>query len=132
VGASLQSDFSSDQKQRILCQALITLQELLKFSNRDMAQILHIKPNTYGNWLQQKRVPLSSHGLAPESEIIITVLAIYRSLGAMFQNSADQTIWLTSPHPDLKNISPLNFMKASCQNLFYLRTYLDFVRGRGA
>ena len=115
-----------------LCKALARLQDTWGFANAAMAALLHLKANTYGNWLKAAEVPVGKLPYPAEIEMVVSLIAIFRSLGSMFQKAEDQVIWLETPHPHLQNNSPLEFAQASCENLFYLRNYLDYVRGRGA
>jgi hypothetical protein len=121
-----------ERAQSILWKALKGLQDRWDFTNLDMAKLLHVRANTYGNWMARTKVPFQRPPFSPETELVVTVLSIYRSLGAMFSSHKDQTLWLTTTHPDFQRLSPLAFAQKSCENLFYLKNYLDYVRGRGA
>lgn len=129
--ANLAIELGSDKARHVLCKALQHIQENWDLSNVDMSRLLHIKPNTYGNWLKQNEVPVGVAPYAPEIEIVIALIAIYRSLGAMFAASQDQILWLRQKHPDLGE-SPMTFVQKACANVFWLRAYLDYVRGCGA
>ena len=107
------------------------MQEQWQLSNKEISELLHIKPSTYHNWEQNERVPLGAKPFGLKTQMVITFLAIYRSLGAMFNNQEDQLIWLKSEHKYFKK-SPFDFAKDSAGNLFALRSYLDYKRGRGA
>lgn len=111
---------------------LSRIQQDWEFTNLDMARLLHVRANTYGNWMARKETPYQKPPYLPETELIITVLSIFRSLGAMFSSPKDQILWLRTGHPDFRGDSPLKFAQASCENLYYLKAYLDYVRGRGA
>jgi hypothetical protein len=65
------------------------------------------------------------------ARVIIHLLAIHRSLEAMFNNPAHQRAWLTTFHPHLQAI-PLELMSKSIDGLIFIRQYLDYVRERGA
>lgn len=128
-----QLDFSSElQPRQVLAKALQRLQEEWALSNAQMAHLIRVKPNTYGYWMQKAQVPFQAGPLRSEMELVIALIAIFRSLGAMFVAAADQQLWLKSPHPHFGEQSPLDFAKHSSENLFYLRQYLDYIRGRGA
>ncbi len=49
----------------------------------------------------------------------------------MFVSATDQVLWLKTSHPHFGK-TPIEFAKNSCENLFFLKQYLDYVRGRGA
>lgn len=130
--AALQNIASGDEaSQRLLHKTIAHIQGAWAFTNAEMADFLHTKPNTYGYWLQKERIPLGK-SLSPEMELVVALMAIYRSLGAMFVSAKDQVLWLRTPHPDFAHQSPLDFAKSSAENFFYLRSYLDYIRGRGA
>lgn len=112
--------------------ALGNLQKAWNFTNAEMAGLIRVKPNTYGLWMKNREVPFQKPPYSTDIEIIIALLAIFRSLGAMFVSSSDQVLWLNAPHPHFAGQSPLEFAKRSSENLFYLKQYLDYVRGRGA
>jgi len=122
----------SEESKRTLWKALKRVQDNWAFSNARMSRFLHMKPNTYGNWMKNQTVPLSKPPYSPETELVIALLSIYRSLGAMFASHPDQLVWLQTVHPHFYHSSPLEFAQKSCENLFYLRAYLDYIRGRGA
>lgn len=67
-----------------------------------------------------------------KKEILQNIFAIHRSLSSMFSSRHNERSWLNSPNPDFNNQPPLEFCMASLQNLFILRQYLDFLRGKGA
>lgn len=125
-------DIDPERARHVLWKALKGVQTHWDFTNLEMAKLLHVRANTYGNWMAREEIPFQRTPYAPETELIITVLSIYRSLGAMFGASSDQVLWLTAKHPDFRGHSPLEFAQASCENLYYLKAYLDYVRGRGA
>lgn len=122
----------SDESKYTLWKALKRVQDHWGFSNATMSRFLHVKPNTYGNWMKNQSVPMGKVPYSPEVELVITLLSIYRSLGAMFVSYQDQVLWLKSGHPHFSGLSPLDFAQKSCENVFYLKNYLDYVRGRGA
>lgn len=125
-------EHGSERAQRTVCKVLGRIQKDWGFSNAEMARLLHVKPNTYGQWFKQKRVPIGRPPWPADMESVITVMAIHRSLGAMFQSAEDQILWLQGIHPDFAGLSPLNLAIQSVAGLYYLKAYLDYVRGRGA
>jgi hypothetical protein len=121
----------SNQAKETLYKALGKIQERWNFQSRDMACFLHVSASTYSNW-KKNGITVGKQPYRPEVEAAITLLAIHRSLSAMFQSPADQVKWLTTVHPSFYQKSPFEFAKASLSNLFQVRAYLDYVRGRGA
>ncbi|GEM_PF-997240 len=131
---ALQSHLSLDSKKsrQVLGKVLHRVQASWNFTNVEMALLLRVKPNTYGHWMKKHEIPFQKPPYSSEIEILIALLSIFRSLGSMFTSFSDQILWLKTPHPHFAGKSPLEFAKNSCENIFYLKQYLDFVRGRGA
>jgi hypothetical protein len=110
---------------------LIYLKDRLEWSGIKIAGTLHLPPNTVNTWIKNGMVPISSQVLQPDIQAILHLLAIHRSLEAMFDNPAHQRAWLSTAHPELHAI-PEKLMAESVDGLIYVRKYLDYIRGRGA
>ncbi len=110
---------------------LIYLKNRFAWSGTKIANILHLPPNTVNTWLKNGNIPIHSSILHPDTQIIIHLLAIHRSLEAMFDNPLHQQAWLSTKHPEL-NAIPEKLMGKSIDGLIFIRQYLDYVRGRGA
>lgn len=121
----------SSKARQTVWKAVSNIQNKWELSAAEMARLLHTKAPTFHSWQKRGEIPVSAAPLSPEMEVVVAVIAIYRSLSAMFSNPKDQVAWLTSKHPEFQ-VSPLKFAEASSPNLFQLRAYLDYVRGRGA
>lgn len=115
-----------------LGKTLFRLQDKWNFSNDEMARLIGVRPNTYGGWKKKSEIPIKKPPYSPEIELIIALLSTYRSLGSMFSSAKDQRLWLNSIHPDFGNKTPLEYAKKSYENVFSLKQYLDYIRGRGA
>lgn len=107
------------------------LQNRLKWSGTKIANTLHLHHNTLNNWLNRGTIPINNQLLSPDIQAIIHLLAIHRSLEAMFENPDHQRIWLNTLHPEL-NVIPEQLISESIDGLIFIRQYLDYVRGRGA
>jgi hypothetical protein len=107
------------------------LKNRLDWSGTKIARILHLPANTVNTWLKNGMVPLSGRILHPDIQVVIHLLAIHRSLEAMFDQPAHQQIWLSTHHPEL-NAIPEVLMGESVDGLIFTRQYLDYIRGRGA
>lgn len=107
------------------------LKSRLGWSGTKIANTLHLPANTVNTWLKNGTVPITSSILQPDIQAIIHLLAIHRSLEAMFDDPLHQRIWLSTLHPELNNI-PEKLMGESIDGLIFIRQYLDYVRGRGA
>lgn len=107
------------------------LKNRLDWSGTKIANILHLPPNTVNTWLKNGVIPISNAMLHPDIQVIIHLLAIHRSLEAMFDNPAHQRVWLSTFHPEL-NVIPEKLMGKSVEGLIFIRQYLDYARGRGA
>jgi len=103
----------------------------LDWSGTKIAKVLHLPANTVNTWLKNGSVPIHSKALHPDIQAVIHLLAIHRSLEAMFENHEHQIAWLSTPHPDLDAV-PEKLMGESIDGLIFIRQYLDYARGRGA
>ena len=116
---------------RAVVEGLEYLKTRLDWSGRKIATILHLPANTVTTWLKNGSVPINSAALQPDVQAIIHLLAIHRSLEAMFADPLHQRAWLATHHPDL-NVIPEKRMGESIEGLIFIRQYLDYIRGRGA
>lgn len=116
---------------RAIVEGLEYLKIRLNWSGTKIANILHLPANTLNTWLKNGNVPISNAILQPDIQVIIHLLAIHRSLEAMFDDPKHQSIWLSTLHPEL-NAIPEKLMGESIDGLIFIRQYLDYVRGRGA
>ncbi len=129
--SSASSTFDPLLAGRAIVNGLEYLKQRLGWSGAKIAKTLHLPANTVTTWLNNGTVPLSSAILHPDIQAIIHLLAIHRSLEAMFDDPAHQRIWLSTFHPEL-NVIPEKMMGESIDGLIFVRQYLDYVRGRGA
>jgi len=114
-----------------LIKGLDYLKNRLAWSGTKIAHILHLPANTLNTWIKKGFVPISNNHLQPDVQAIIHLLAIHRSLEAMFENPAHQQAWISTHHPVLNDI-PENLMAESIEKLIFVRQYLDYKRGKGA
>lgn len=132
---SVVSDFSDHIDIKVAEVALVKglrhLKSRLGWSGTKIASILHLPANTLNNWLEKGRIPIGSKALHPDIQAIIHLLAIHRSLEAMFAEPEHQVAWLVTVHPEIDAI-PEKLMGESIEGLIFVRQYLDYVRGRGA
>jgi hypothetical protein len=125
------SKFDPSLAGRAIVDGLGYLKNRLGWSGTKIANVLHLPPNTVNTWLKNGIVPISNSVLQPDIQAIIHLLAIHRSLEAMFNDPSHQRIWLSTLHPEL-NAIPEKLMGESIDGLIFIRQYLDYVRGRGA
>lgn len=123
-------DSSDSIAGKALAEALKFLQKEWGWSGKDLSSILHIPVSTINSWLKQASIPVSKP-LSLDAQAIITLVAIHKSLNAMFEQAGDQLKWLNTRHPDM-GVSPKEKMKKSMEGLIGVRQYLEYVRGRGA
>lgn len=116
---------------KAIAEGLTYLRNRLDWSGTKIAKILHLPANTVNTWLKNGIVPISNAALQPDIQAIIHLLAIHRSLEAMFDNPLHQQLWLSTLHPELQAI-PETLISQSIDRLIFIRQYLDYVRGRGA
>lgn len=117
--------------QKAIYEALRHLMSCWDLGDTAVADMLHLHPNTIKKWLADKTVPMGKPPFAPHYEALLHLLAIHRSLSAMFSKPENQRAWLTTKHPDF-DATPLERMRDSIESLILVRQYLDYVRGRGA
>lgn len=116
---------------QVMVDGLEYLKKRLGWSGTKIAKILHLPANTLNTWLKNNFIPIHSSILQPDVQVVLHLLAIHRSLEAMFEDAAHQQAWLTTLHPEL-NCVPEIVMGESIDGLIFIRQYLDYVRGRGA
>jgi hypothetical protein len=114
-----------------VAEGLEYLKNRLEWSGTKIASTLHLPANTLNTWLKEGIVPIQSSLLQPSIQAIIHLLAIHRSLEAMFEDPSHQRAWLSTLHPEL-NAIPEKLISESIEGLIFVRQYLDYVRGRGA
>ncbi len=114
-----------------IVEGLEYLKQRLNWSGTKIAHTLHLPANTVNTWLKNGNIPISNSILHPDIQVIIHLLAIHRSLEAMFDDPLHQQAWLSTLHPEL-NVIPETLMAESIDGLIFIRQYLDYVRGRGA
>ncbi|OGT63556.1 MAG: hypothetical protein A3E85_04570 [Gammaproteobacteria bacterium RIFCSPHIGHO2_12_FULL_45_12] len=112
---------------RAMVEGLEYLKHRLNWSGTKIASTLHLPPNTVNTWLKNGVVPISSPMLQPNIQAIIHLLAIHRSLEAMFNDPTHQQRWLSTLHPELNTI-PGKLMGESVDGLIFIRQYLDYVK----
>jgi hypothetical protein len=124
-------DFDPKMVGRSIILGLEYIKNRLDWSGTKIANILHLPANTVNTWLKNGVVPITNQTLPPDIQAIVHLLAIHRSLEAMFDEPTHQRAWLSTVHPEL-NIKPELLMAESIDGLIFVRQYLDYVRGRGA
>ena len=124
-------EHQSATAQEAVYEALQFLRSNWKLSGSMLAKLVHLPVNTMNLWLSKKRVPIGSPPFDPRAEALLNLLAIHRSLNAMFSEPANQLAWLKTRHPELGGV-PLEKIQESLSGLFLVRQYLDYTRGRGA
>ena len=76
----------------------------LNWSGTKVAKLLHLPANTLNMWIKNGTVPIHHAALQPDVQAIIHLLAIHRSLEAMFENPEHQSAWLATFHPELNDV----------------------------
>lgn len=114
-----------------LVDGLIYLKNRWQWSGAKIARVLHLPANTVNTWIKNGSLPVHSASLSPDVQAVVHLIAIHRSLEAMFENPEHQVAWLITHHPKL-SATPENKMSESIDGLILIRQYLDYARGRGA
>ena len=117
--------------QKAIYEALRHLMADWDLGDSEAAGVLHLHSNTIKKWLADKSIPMGKPPFAPHHEALLHLLAIHRSLSAMFSKPENQRAWLMAMHQDF-GVAPLEKMRESMEGLILVRQYLDYVRGRGA
>src|SRR3990167_6552458 len=78
--------FDSTIAGQAVAEGLEYLKQRLEWSGTKIAHLLHLPPNTVNTWLKNKMVPINNAVLHPDIQAVIHLLAIHRSLEAMFDN----------------------------------------------
>ncbi len=131
ISAETPSGFNPKTAGKALAKALNYIKNQWGWSGSKIAEVLHLNSRTLNAWLKNKSVPVESAALSPDIQAIVHLVAIHRSLSAMFASELHQKAWLETSHPELKS-SPLEKMSESFDGLLLVRQYLDYSRGRGA
>jgi len=123
------NELSHAEKEEALAENLFGIAEDLKLTQKQMAALIKTTESTYKKWKAAGRIPYKPQD--PGYEAILNFLRLSYNLDAMFQSSADEKVWLESPHEVFKK-SPLEYASESFENLIAVRQYSDYVRGHGA
>jgi hypothetical protein len=127
-GTIRSSESKPKDEATVVWKAISRLAQRWDLKQRDLAKILGVDPGTITRWSQHTEIPSKDRRLR---ESLQSLLAVHRSLGALFVNLDDQRQWLQTEHPVLRE-APLAMMRRSLEGMITLRQYLDYVRGQGA
>jgi hypothetical protein len=122
-------ELSQAEKEEALAENVFGIAEDLKLTQKHMAALIKTTESTYKKWKAAGRIPFKPQD--PVYEAILNFLRLSYNLEAIFQSSADEKVWLESPHEVFKK-SPLDYALESFENLIAVRQYSDYVRGHGA
>src|SRR5258708_5823404 len=127
TSANFKNPVSSGFNPKIAGHAIVDgleyLKNRLEWSATKIANILHLPANTMTTWLRNGYVPIHSSRLHPDIQAIIHLIAIHRSLDAMFEDPVHQQAWLSTFHPELNGV-PEKRMAESIDGLIFIRQYL--------
>ncbi len=71
------------------------------YSHSKIAKLLRLPVSTVNTWLRSKRVPFGKPPYTPVEDAVLQLIAIHKSLSAMFSDPRDQTAWLETLTPNL-------------------------------
>lgn len=124
-------EHGSKTAEEAVYEALSFMREAWSLSGSALAEFLRLPASTVNTWFAKKRVPLGKPPFDPTAEAILHLIAVHRSLDAMFSGPEGQRAWLDTPHPAFER-APADLMRDSLAGLIFIRQYLDYTRGRGA
>ncbi len=127
--SEIQTDVPNRKKTEALIKALKFLKAEWNWSTTKLSDVLNIPQTTLSKWIKDGYIPKEIN--SPDVTAIISLISIHKSLFSMFNSELDQIAWLETKHPVFK-APPLEVMSQDSANLVRVRTYLDYVRGRGA
>jgi len=116
--------FDSKASGKAIMLGLEYLKVRLNWSNTKITNTLHIPINTINTWFKNGTIPLSKSLLQSDIQAVLHLLAIHRSLEAMFAEPLHEQAWLSTQHPEL-NAVPEKLMAESIEKLIFTRQYLD-------
>lgn len=128
-----QSNLSREEKQGALFKLLNKVcEELFEGTQKRLAASLHIDASTVSRWFKSESCNVNPDGRSNDFQVVVHLLAIYRSLASIFSNPMDRRAWFQAPNEHFRNESPENLLREGIEGLLLVRQYLDFVRGQGA
>ena len=120
----------SDLGLTYLYQHLMKIQQDWDIDDKTLAKILGKDNTNLSKWKRLRRLPKLGRN---DEQVLQSIFAIHRSLNAIFSNQNNERAWLKTPSPDLNSReTPVKMMIDRLENLFTIRAYLDFMRGKGA
>ena len=114
---------------KALYEALNSIKNDLHLSDAQIGRFLRIPATTINTWLNKKRVPFKSS--SNDIDRLIDFISIHRCLSAFFDSSVARVEWLNTFRDDL-NAVPREMMEGSFEDFLTVRSYLDYMRVRGA
>ena len=130
---ALHQNLSMEDKQKALFKLLNKVgEELFDGTQKRLAACLHIDASTLSRWYKDGICKLNPDNRSNDYQVLIHLLAIYRSLTSIFSNPADRKAWFQANNNHLHGESPEGLLQSGIDGLLQVRQYLDFVRGQGA
>jgi hypothetical protein len=121
-----------ENREAALAEGLSYFKKQLGLADAKIGKLIKVPRSTVQNWISKGRVPLNEDGsLSNDAESLVHLLAIQRSLEAMFEKPEAELEWLNLNQEDLGG-KPIEIMSHSTEDLILVRRYLDYMRGRGA
>lgn len=101
------------------------IQEEWDFTDSEMAEILQRSPSTYHTWKQSESVSISAERPSANDQTIFAFIDVFDAVSALFYRLEERKQWLRTKNLAFNSESPLDVMKASSENVFRLRDYLN-------
>ena len=101
------------------------IQDEWGLTDSEMADVLQRSPSTYHTWKQSESVTISSERPSANDQVIFAFIDVFDSVSALFYRLEERKKWLRTANPAFNDRSPLDIMRASSENVFRLRDYLQ-------
>ena len=130
---ALQKELSLEDKQKALFKILDKIsRELFDGTQKRVAACLHIDPSTVSRWFKDQTCKLNPDSRSNDYQVLVHLIAIYRSLASLFANPLDRKAWFQAANTHLHGQSPEALVMEGIEGMIRVRQYLDFMRGQGA
>lgn len=124
-------ELSTAQKQNVIFRLLKHVcDDILGGNQRKLAACLRVAPSSVSRWYSEQLCTVPPSG--NDYQVIIHLLAVHKSLSAIFTNPLDRMAWFESSNLDLDGKSPEELIRSGLTGLIFVRQYLHNEKSVGA